>query len=365
MVRAVMQLSYSKIAVPHRIHELKEIPCHYDKPPAQPVVNTRADYFCGERLGGTDIYPDASGKYHLFTENGMTVHAAPMEHTIPCVGYVVTEDDRPGALMPEKVADIVKRNKAALTAKYTALGRQAMSFYQDLKVLRQEETFTFPDGTEVVGKDIVLPPSKGRKIVFMGDTSSGKHIADLAQDCDVLVHEATNAYFPEDCSERRHTYSRLEEDTISHGHSTPEMAGRFAAQIRAKQLIMSHFSARYNGDSGLRSMQIMWRIEDMARRAHAEEQRRLSRGRNCSGGSAAGAVDHKNRGGRNDASDHRHPAPEKPTLVDKSAETGGVGEVVLGENDVLAAWDFMCVSVEMKGAEQREKVKFKAVTTYD
>ena len=43
------------------------------------------------------------------------------------------------------------------------------------------------------------------------------------------------------------------------------MAGRFAAKIKAKQLILHHFSPRYRGDSQLESMKIMWRIEDYAR----------------------------------------------------------------------------------------------------
>jgi ribonuclease BN (tRNA processing enzyme) len=59
------------------------------------MVVTLSDLCCS---GGRDIYPNAEGYYELVSESGMTVTAAPMQHTIPCVGYVTTEHDRAGHL---------------------------------------------------------------------------------------------------------------------------------------------------------------------------------------------------------------------------------------------------------------------------
>jgi len=44
------------------------------------------------------------------------------------------------------------------------------------------------------------------------------------------------------------------------------MAGAFAALIKARKLLLTHFSTRFKGDDSLESMQIMWCIEDMARK---------------------------------------------------------------------------------------------------
>jgi len=84
----------------------------------------------------------------------------------------------------------------------------------------------------------------------------------LARDADLLVHEATNTYLPElDLDTSNQVVTK---DTITHGHSTPEMAGRFAKKINAKRLVMNHFSSRYKGDSCLESVSIMTRIERQA-----------------------------------------------------------------------------------------------------
>lgn len=74
------------------------------------------------------------------------------------------------------------------------------------------------------------------------------------------------------------TYERVEEDAISHGHSTPLMAGAFASQVKAKMLVLNHFSARYKGDDSDSSLATMLRIERQAARASQLKPRQVSSG---------------------------------------------------------------------------------------
>ena len=225
-----------------------------------------------------------------------------MQHTVPCVGYVITEANRPGRLKFEKIRPIVEKHKLELKGQ---LGlRDANKVYAILKNTSPEEgPFEFPDGTALHTEDFLEPQRPGRKIVIMGDTCTGEHIASLSKDCDVLIHEATNAFFRsgegESRNERYSNYYQLERDTLKHGHSTPEMAGSFAASINARTLLLTHFSPRYRGDDEYVHMRKMWQIEDMARIA------------------SCGKLD--------------------------------------GPNDIIAAWDQMCLPVALRSAESASK----------
>jgi ribonuclease Z len=61
-------------------------------------------------------------------------------------------------------------------------------------MMKPTDQFAFPDGTLITGEEAVTPPRMGRKVVVCGDTADASGIAPWARDCDVLVHEATNAF---------------------------------------------------------------------------------------------------------------------------------------------------------------------------
>lgn len=269
-IRATIQLTFSKVASPYRVHELKNVPYLHSRvikyPPPKPMIKTRFDATYGERPGGMDIFPDQDGVYHLFDEAEVVMKAAPMQHTIPCVGFVMHEKEKLGSLKPELVDKLVEENKEALR-QLPEFRMNHKKVFRYLKELSINETYTFPNGVVVNGKDINEPSRRGRKIVVMGDTCDGAMIQNIAMDADVLIHEATNAFLPgyETTSSRYSSLQQLERDSYNHGHSTPEMAGRFAKKIRAQKLILTHFSPRYPGDSSESSMKMMWKLEEMAK----------------------------------------------------------------------------------------------------
>ena len=108
----------------------------------------------------------------------------------------------------------------------------------------------------------------------MGDTSSGALIAPFALDADVLIHESMHTWIPELQNELELKVSsarELDDLMTKQGHSTADMAGRFAAEIRAKTLILTNFSARYSDYSRVPSdIKIMNRIVDRACKAASE-----------------------------------------------------------------------------------------------
>jgi ribonuclease Z len=183
-----------------------------------------------------------------------------MSHGVPCLGYVVEEQDRPGRLRSEFVEPIVLRNMDALKNCGFQIPMRAMAI---IKNLPEGSAFTFPDGTVVTQEDAVEPPRAGRKVVICGDTADARALTNLAMNADVVVHEATNAYLDFLDKDSADMVSVMR-DSASHGHSTPQMAGEFAKAVRAQRLIMNHFSPRYKGDQAIDSISIMTQIEMQA-----------------------------------------------------------------------------------------------------
>lgn len=110
-IRVTLQTSQSRIAAPHRIHELKGIPL-IKKGFANnfPSISTQYTAQYGERPGSSDIHPDERGAYDVCAMSTLSVRAAPLKHSIPCVGYVFSEVVGPGGLNPEVVIPFITRN---------------------------------------------------------------------------------------------------------------------------------------------------------------------------------------------------------------------------------------------------------------
>jgi ribonuclease Z len=83
---------------------------------------------------------------------------------------------------------------------------------------------------------LVGPRRSGRKVAISGDTRPTQTVIDAARGADVLVHEATFA--DEEADRARET-----------GHSTAREAATVAARAGVRQLVLTHFSARYSRDA--------------------------------------------------------------------------------------------------------------------
>lgn len=185
----------------------------------------------------------------IFKDEAISVSAAPILHSVPCVGFVVTEALVPGKIDAKKYIPDLKRTNTPMSA---------------MRRLQQGEAVELSDGTILQGP----PRRKGRKIVILGDTFDPSSITSLAMDADLLIHEATNAHLPgiDGATKELDTYESVEARTKSRGHSTPQMAGAFAKRIRARKLVLNHFSARYSGGDTEDAIQMMEAIADLAAR---------------------------------------------------------------------------------------------------
>lgn len=136
-----------------------------------------------------------------------------VSHSVPTLGYCIQEHVRAG-----------KFN----LAKAQELGVPEGPAY---RTLQQGKSVTVNDNT--ITPDMVMgPPRKGRKIAYSGDTKPCQAIIELAQDCDVLIHDAT-------------LDQSLEDKAEAYDHSSARQAAEIAAKANVKTLFLVHISPRY------------------------------------------------------------------------------------------------------------------------
>ncbi|THH05407.1 hypothetical protein EW145_g4809 [Phellinidium pouzarii] len=231
-IRSALRLTHTRLDGRYVVHELRfprdppggdytTLPPHRCELPGKNLLQTPMD----DVQWGKGIWND------VYADDLVTVSAAPIEHSVACVGYVVNEQPVPQKMDPSHYLPHIKRNKAPIAY---------------LSRLQRGENITLDDGTELLG----VPKRAGRKLVILGDTYDPSPIMPLAVGADLLIHEATNAYLPgiDPATNNDDTEEVVQARTTSRGHSTPQMAGRFARLIGARQLVLNHFSARYRGD---------------------------------------------------------------------------------------------------------------------
>lgn len=99
--------------------------------------------------------------------------------------------------------------------------------------LQQGRDVLLPDGGRLVAEDFLLPPRRSRKIIIAGDNDRPELLAHEAENADLLVHEAT---FTEEI---------LRKVGPGPQHSSAAMVARFAQQAGLPNLVLTHFSPRY------------------------------------------------------------------------------------------------------------------------
>lgn len=145
------------------------------------------------------------------------LEAQPLSHSVPAIGYRIVEPDG-RRMLPEKLAIW------GITG--PDVGR----------LQRQGQLVA---GDHLVTIEQVSEPRRGQRFAFIMDTRLCDAAFALADRADMLVCESTFA-------EAEAALAR------EYGHLTARQAGRIAAESRARLLVLTHFSQRYDPDGGQR-----------------------------------------------------------------------------------------------------------------
>lgn len=156
---------------------------------------------------------DEPGSAVAVRGEGFRITAFPTRHSVPSLGYALSEDPRPGAFDLEAAG---------------ALGVPSGPLFG---VLQRGGEVTTPDGRTVRPDDVLGAPRPGRTVVIAGDTEPCEATIEAARGAAVLVHEAT--FLDEDRERARET-----------SHTTAREAGLLAREADVGLLVLTHLSSR-------------------------------------------------------------------------------------------------------------------------
>jgi len=145
------------------------------------------------------------------------IRAFRTDHDTNSLGYALVEDDRKGRFDREKAEEL------------------GVPVGPKFSQLHEGEPVELDDGTTVEPEQVVGDPRPGRKFVYTGDTRPSATVAEIAEDADMLVHDAT---FADDRADRA-------ADTA---HSTARQAAEIAKRADVQRLALTHISSRYAGN---------------------------------------------------------------------------------------------------------------------
>ncbi|MBB3219267.1 ribonuclease Z [Pseudoduganella umbonata] len=150
----------------------------------------------------------------------LAVSATPLSHRIPSYAYGFTEKAVERRLDADRLA-------AAGVPRGPLWG-----------ALQAGNEVTLPDGRAIRPADVLQPPRRPRRIVIAGDNDTPALLADAVRDAHVLVHEAT------------YTEAILAKVGPGPQHSSALRVARFAREAAIPNLVLTHFSPRYQDTAG-------------------------------------------------------------------------------------------------------------------
>ena len=115
---------------------------------------------------------------------------------------------------------------------------------QIISTLKSNITITMEDGFIFDVKDYSYKEPPFELIIAL-DNYDSKHMISVFKSCHALIHECTYAIFP---NEKEGERAKITKTALSHWHSTNVMAVETAKLLKAKTLMLTHFSNRYDFD---------------------------------------------------------------------------------------------------------------------
>lgn len=150
----------------------------------------------------------------VLDDESYMIHCCEAEHSIPAYSYVFHEKDKPGKFYLEKAM---------------ALGIPEGKLWHELQSGKEIKV-----GNKTIKPSEVMGEKRpGKKIGISGDTRPTKKLVEFFKNCDYITFDSTYS-------------DELKEKAKENFHSTAKEAAELAKKANVSNLILTHFSARYD-----------------------------------------------------------------------------------------------------------------------
>jgi ribonuclease Z len=150
----------------------------------------------------------------LFEDSFIKISAIEMMHSLPCYGFLFQEKP-------------VLRN----------INKDAIEKYdipvEKMNAIKEGKDLILSDGQRIPNNELTLEPLPVRSYAFCSDTGYTDQFIDQIKDTDLLYHEATFLHDKAEIAKEK-------------THCTALQAAQTAVKAAARNLLLGHFSARYD-----------------------------------------------------------------------------------------------------------------------
>ena len=153
----------------------------------------------------------------IFEDDKFSIHACKANHSVVAFSYRFNEKDKPGRFNVEQAKK---------------LGIPEGELWNKL----QNGNEITIDGKKVLPQQVLGEKRPGKKIGISGDTMPTKDLEEFFEGCDYLVFDST--FLDEE-----------KQKALDTCHSTAKQAATLGKNANVRNLVMTHFSARYKDES--------------------------------------------------------------------------------------------------------------------
>ena len=188
----------------------------------EPLFRQMMAFFCPRLSFTTFFHPvDTTAAQVVYEDNSVSVSTIPLDHRVPCCGYLFKEKPAP-----------------------PYLNRDLMEYYNvpfsEVDAIKEGKDFITAKGEVIPATRLLVPASQPRSYAYCSDTRYVPTLHHLIKGVDLLYHESTYD-------------SQYQHLANAYYHSTAADAAKTAKDAGAKKLMLGHYSSRYDNEELLKT----------------------------------------------------------------------------------------------------------------